>query len=77
MNEDVMEFLKELTELTKKYNVYIGGCGCCGSPFLFRDGSDPNDGSIFLGKDLGFDDETGYEIEWDARNKKMAGIKNE
>ena len=29
-------FLKELGELSKKYGLYIGGCGCCGSPFVIR-----------------------------------------
>lgn len=28
------EFLKELSELTKKYELEIGGCGCCGSPWI-------------------------------------------
>lgn len=28
------EFLKELTQLTKKYKIEIKGCGCCGSPYL-------------------------------------------
>ena len=27
-------FLLELTELSRKYQLTIGGCGCCGSPFL-------------------------------------------
>lgn len=27
-------FLSELTELTRKYKIKIGGCGCCNSPFL-------------------------------------------
>ena len=27
-------FLKELTELTEKHGIVIGGCGCCGSPYL-------------------------------------------
>jgi hypothetical protein len=26
--------LSELKELEKKYSLEIGGCGCCGSPFL-------------------------------------------
>lgn len=36
MNEDdrINEFLKELAILTEKYDVEIGGCGCCGSPWL-------------------------------------------
>jgi len=28
------EFLKELTKLSLKYGITIGGCGCCGSPYL-------------------------------------------
>lgn len=27
-------FIKELTELTIKYRVEIGACGCCDSPYL-------------------------------------------
>ena len=27
-------FLQELAELTKKYNLEIDGCGCCGSPAI-------------------------------------------
>ena len=30
------EFLEELTELTMKYGISISGCGCCGSPRLFK-----------------------------------------
>ena len=28
------EFLVELSKLTKKYDIEIGGCGCCDSPYL-------------------------------------------
>jgi hypothetical protein len=27
-------FIEGLTELTKKYGLSIGGCGCCGSPWI-------------------------------------------
>ena len=27
-------FLHELTTLCEKYDIYIKGCGCCGSPWL-------------------------------------------
>ena len=30
----LQNFLDELTELTEKYQIKIGGCGCCGSPYL-------------------------------------------
>lgn len=33
-DEREVEFLKELTALTKKYKIQIWGCGCCGSPSL-------------------------------------------
>ena len=29
------QFLKELSILTQKYGIEIGGCGCCGSPWLW------------------------------------------
>jgi hypothetical protein len=29
-------FLDELTELSKKYQLFIGACGCCDSPFLLN-----------------------------------------
>lgn len=28
------KFIAELTKLTKKYGIAIGGCGCCGSPWV-------------------------------------------
>lgn len=27
-------FLEELTGLSERYGIVIGGCGCCGSPYL-------------------------------------------
>jgi hypothetical protein len=35
LNDDrVKAFLKDLTELSRKHHIAIGGCGCCGSPYL-------------------------------------------
>lgn len=39
MSQDLESFLKELSELTKKYNIKIDGCGCCGSPYVTGDES--------------------------------------
>ena len=32
--DNVREFLRELSKLSRRYKISIGGCGCCGSPFL-------------------------------------------
>ncbi len=32
--ERIFDFLGEYEELVKKYGLYIGACGCCGSPWL-------------------------------------------
>jgi len=37
MSENLKSFLVELAEVSKKYNFFIGGCGCCGSPYLVND----------------------------------------
>ncbi len=34
MNNEIENFLNELTELSKKYKLYIDGCGCCNSPYI-------------------------------------------
>jgi hypothetical protein len=34
MNENQIQFLLGLRELTLKYGIAISGCGCCGSPYL-------------------------------------------
>lgn len=34
MNNYLSDFLTDLLALCERYNLYIAGCGCCGSPFL-------------------------------------------
>ena len=49
-------FLHELTGLCKKYDIYIKGCGCCGSPWLedFKTGKQYDNLTIT---------ESGYEVD--------------
>ncbi len=32
--EQIEAFIKDLTALTIKHGISIGGCSCCGSPYL-------------------------------------------
>ena len=32
--DQVKEFVRELSKLSRRHKIKIGGCGCCGSPFL-------------------------------------------
>jgi len=34
LSEDEQQFITLLNEATRLTGIYIGGCGCCGSPFL-------------------------------------------
>ena len=53
------KFLTELAELTKKYDISIGGCGCCGSPYLQR-----IDNGEIIGESLSWDiQEEKYEAD--------------
>ena len=67
-DDQIKLFLKELSKLSKKHHIYIGGCGCCGSPYLiaskeyvFKDGYD-----ISCYENLGGNDENGYSVEYNG-----------
>ena len=48
MTKDLNGFLDELTELSKKYQIVIGGCGCCSSQYLWHiEMGNPTGNSIF------------------------------
>lgn len=36
--DQVENFLRDLNKISRRYKVVIGGCGCCGSPFLYQMG---------------------------------------
>lgn len=40
--ERLAAFLADLTALTEKHGLEIGGCGCCGSPFITVSGDGPD-----------------------------------
>lgn len=52
------EFLRELTLLTHKYGIGIGGCGCCSSPYLLTlDKSDTGKKYILRNDSIQFNQE--------------------
>lgn len=62
MEKNVENFLMELTKLTKTYGIIIGGCGCCGSPYLITV-EDETSIAGFAYDNLIYDKEKGYSIE--------------
>ena len=42
-SQKLNKFLDELTELSRKHGFAIGGCGCCGSPWIYDDGDGAED----------------------------------
>jgi hypothetical protein len=48
--ERLQLFLDELTTLTNKYGIEIGGCGCCNSPYLIdlTNGDNEFDGQLTM-----------------------------
>ena len=40
-------FLAELSALSEKYQIYIGGCGCCDSPFLYINAGEKTSDYVF------------------------------
>ncbi len=61
--ETITKFLNELSILTNKYGIIIGGCGCCGSPYLEKiNFEDFNDNGEKWHQDLNYIEETGKYI---------------
>lgn len=71
--DNELEFLKELTLLSRKYKIVIGGCGCCTSPFLAAINKDfssqCNVGDLPLDGEYVHCDNVGdSEIQWIKKN---------
>lgn len=47
------KFLEELKNISEKYNLYIGGCGCCHSPYLENRAGVTKYGDLYFDKHLG------------------------
>ena len=57
-NLEVLKFLQELTALSDKYQIYIEGCGCCGSPWI----SDTKNNKTY--DNLHMSVRGKYEVDW-------------
>ncbi|MCL1911278.1 MAG: hypothetical protein FWG13_03635 [Leptospirales bacterium] len=55
MEKTIDNFLTEMGDLTKKYGFIIGGCGCCGSPYITKTDSEHQ----LVYENLSFDKKTG------------------
>lgn len=74
--ERVRAFLEELAVLTRKHNIYIWGCGCCGTPrvCVVPEGkalSDPNYGYLVCRPDPGV-----YGGDWSGLKWSTAEIEH-
>jgi hypothetical protein len=57
-------FILGLRELTKKHGVSIGGCGCCGSPWLDEDADVSDERAGYS------EDSSGELLRWVAPSDK-------
>lgn len=64
MLKDVDGFIRELKELTLKYQIAIYGCGCCGSPSLVN--AENMDGDL---QGMQYD-----ELEWNGEEYIIKSI---
>lgn len=55
--EKLEAFLKDLTALSEAYDLWIGGCGCCGSPYIMT-----GDGKV-IAEYLAVDSDDTYYIQ--------------
>ena len=58
--DGLIDFLRDLRELALKHGLKVGGCGCCGSPFLMELEDDEWDGFTYVC------DQDGERLRWDS-----------
>ena len=69
---DLQGFLTELGELSKRYGIVIGGCGCCGSPYLdYMDGD-----TRVTASDLAYE-QGAYEVAIEGYKVIVRGVNGE
>lgn len=56
--ERLENFLKELSDLSMKYDLWIKGCGCCGSPWIYD-----HKNSTDCAENLGIDTDDTYYVD--------------
>ena len=62
-SQEILDFLEEYRKLCEKYNLSIGACGCCNSPWVVS--GDPYIGHLKS------------ELDWSDWGKKPAEIEKE
>ena len=69
-------FLRGLTELTRKYEIEVGSCGCCSSPWLNdQDNSQP--GGVHQADCMYSTDSTGDNLRWAHRERAQELVPEE
>lgn len=75
MDDGLERFLKELSGISKKYGIYVDGCGCCGSPYLSTSYE-----SIYDGRNLHWDEEKDtyvYEADYPLFDEPVTPLSRE
>ena len=65
--KEILAFLKAIQKVCKKHDMYFGGCGCCGSPFIVG-----GDGFIPLAEKVDMDSK---DIDFFIKGKKIINDK--
>jgi len=74
MSPDEKAFLIGLSKLTRETGVKIGGCGCCGSPFLGEAKDTSEQSGYVYEPEAGFDDVRWvdmFDSDWDRHKDRI------